>query len=183
VSEANVLHTKLCASASLALKSLWASFINDGSAPAVELDGLQGSAYDMFTPVPLFNMEQLTYISTASVIIMAGVLTGAACIVGLVGMAFAVTSRINIKPLTDSSLLYNADAALIAAKQDPSKGLSNDPEAQLAHEFSPGTVLHCREFAYEHPAALDAAKSDILCRVNITYNNSGTMPNKCDEYC
>ena len=182
-SEANVLHTKLCASASLALKSLWTSNINNGSALVIEDDGLQGTAFETYTAVPLFNTQQLTYISTTNVIIIAGVLTGAACVVGLVGILFAVTSRINVKPVTDSALLYNADAALIATKQDLQKGLSNDPDAQMAHEFSPDTVLHCREFVSEHPASADATKNDILCRVNISYSNTGTIPNKCDEYC
>ena len=184
-SQENYLHTKLCASSSLAMNLLWSNYGVNASTPTSGrgLIGLVGNAYltdDAF--VPLYNIVQLTYISTADAAIIAGVITGSACLVSLVGMVFAVKARINIKPATDSSLLYNADPALIARKQSLLNGLSNDPDGQLALEFRADSVLYCREFASD-PNPSDPTKHKIYERVNISYSTAGPAPNTSVEYC
>ena len=184
--QSNVLHTKLCASSSLALNYLWSAYGFNASldpAQAAALNGLTGNAFKTYDEaVPLYNIVQLTYISTANIAVIAGVITGTACLVSLVGIFFAVTSRVNVKPATDSSLLYNADPALVARKQAFVSELSNDPDGQLALEFSADSVLYCREYAVKYPNPADPGKYDHYCRVNISYDNEGAEPEKSKQY-
>ena len=181
MSESNLLHTKLCAASALALNFLWTNYgLNSSN---IDLDGMVGNAFEIYDAfLPLYNNVQLTYISTANIAVIAGVITASACIVALVGMFFAVTSRINVKPATDSSLLYNADPALVARKQALMAELSNDPRGQLDLEFKADSVLFCREVAVKYPNPADPMKQDTYCRVNICYNDAGEKPNKSNQY-
>ena len=179
----SILHTKLCASGSLALEHLFVNYGIDDSDSELLDAGTVGNAYVNFTvPVPLYHMVQLTYISTADIAVMTGVITGFACLVSAVGMAFALQSRINVKPATDSSLSYNSDPALIATKQALMRGLSNDPHGQMAFEFRADSVLYCRESAVNKPDCADAPQFGTPCRVNISYSNSGSVPNHFRHY-
>ena len=180
----NILHTKLCASTSLALSFLWTSYEVNASSAASGLTGLVGNAFINFDAfVPLYNIVQITRISTTDVVIIAGVITGAACLVCLLATVFALTSRINVKPATDSSLLYNADPALIARKQALMSELSNDPRGQLALEFRSESVLYCRELAVAFPNSADPSKHDTYCRVNISHSDLGPLPDRSRHYC
>ena len=52
--------------------------------------------YDKYdAPVPLYNIVQLTYISTTNVAIIAGVITGSACLVCLLadGLRYHVANQ------------------------------------------------------------------------------------------
>ena len=177
LTEANVLHTKLCAASSLVLDLLYTNsgVANGGSGNITTGNGTVSTQ--------LYSIVQLTYISTTDVIIISVVITGFALVVCLLAIAFAFKSRINVKPATDSSLLYNADPALIAKKQALMSELSNDPRGQMTHEFESDSVLYCRELAVDFPNSADPFKHDTYCRVNISYSNMGALPHKSREYC
>jgi hypothetical protein len=180
----SILHAKLCASSSLALQDLFVNYGLDGSNDS-SLLGMVGNAYiNNSAAVPLHHLVQLTYISTADIALITGAITGFACLVCAVGMAFAAHSLINVKPATDSSLLYNADPSLIARKQALMSGLSNDPHGQLALEFKADSILYCREVTldYSYPDSADPTKHKTYSRVNISYSSKGAAPNAFDHY-
>ena len=183
LSQSNVLHTKLCAATSIALNLLWENYGTNSTTSSSGLNGLVGNAYITYNaPVPLYNVVQLTYISTANVAAIAGVITGCACLVSLVGIVFAVASRINVKPVTDSALLYNADPALLARKQALLSELSNDPQGQLDLEFRPESILYCRELSVKYPDPADPTTVNTFSRVNISYSKAGAVPHQSIRY-
>ena len=175
----NIQHTKLCASASIALSYLFSSYgLTSAEFPRGML-GLTGNAdLNNTADVPLYNIVQLTHISTADIAVIAGVITGCACLVSVLGMFFAITSVINIKPATDSSLLYNADTALIAKKQALQSYLSNDPDKQRDLEFDASSMLYSRDVSVIYP-------SDTYHRVNVSHAPAPAdgVPTKSQLYC
>ena len=178
-SDFNIMHTKLCASASIALNILWTDYGLTNEAVAAGMDGLVGNAFLTYDEdTPLYNIVQLTHISTPDIAIITGVITGCACLVSLVGMAFAIRSGINIKPATDSSLLYNADAALIAKKQALQMYLSNDPDKQRDLEFDAQSMLYSRGVSVNYP-------NDTYHRINVSHAPApaDALPSKSQLYC
>ena len=183
VSGSNVVHSKLCASASLAMELLWANYNTSLIKASMGLDGYVGNAdITNDAAVPLYNVMQLTHISTANAVIIAGVVVGCTCLVSVLGMCYAITSRINIKPATDSSLLYNADAAIWEAKQLLALCLSNDPAKQRELEFRRESMLYCRDYFVTSLNPNDPAKLDEYHRVNVCSHDVGQAPTKSQQY-
>ena len=178
-SESNVLHTKLCASASLALQLLFSGY---GETPAEFVagqSGITGNAVSNNSAlIPLYHIVQLTYVSTAHVAVVVGVIVGCACLVSMQGVIFATSSPINIKPVTDSSLLYNADRALIDKKQALQSFLSNDPDKQREVEFHPSSMLYCRDISVTYG-------QDTYHRLNVCQSPApgDEVPTKSQLYC
>lgn len=180
----NVLHTKLCASASLVLSLLWSNYGQSGDAGAAGSVGFIGNAFNLYDDfVPLYNIVQLTYISTANIAAVVGIVTGCAALVSLLGMAFAITSRINIKPATDSSLLYNADNDMLARKRDFSANLSNDPSKQRDLEFQTGSMLYCRDVSYQVPSPTQPYAVNTHHHLEVCSTSAGEVPSKSQPYC
>ena len=90
----NVLHTKLCAAASLALGILFTTKERSAEEVALGINGFalsgttSGTANSPFSTVQLHNLVQVTYISTANVAIIVCVVTSCACFVSLLGTLF-----------------------------------------------------------------------------------------------
>ena len=183
VTQSNILHTKLCAAASLALSSLWTNYNVSLTEVSMGQDGYIGNAdITNDAPVPLYNIVQLTHISTANAATIAGVIVGCACLVSMLGMYYAISSRVNIKPATDTSLLYNADDDVIQRKRALNHELSNDPAKQRELEFRRESMLYCRDFTLTYQNLTNPAKLDEYHRVNVCSVNVGNVPAKSQQY-
>ena len=115
-------------------------------------------------------------VRVANVAIIAGVITGSAGLVSLIGMTFAMRSWINIKPVRHSSLLYNADDAFIARKRAQRLYLSNDPSRQRDLECQPESMLFCRDVLCKLPGPNQSSTVDSYHRVNVYHFPVGICP-------
>ena len=184
--DANYLHAKLCAGASLGLELLWENYGrtlgNAGNATAVASQGNAFGLYDR--SLPLHNLVILTYISTVSMALIVGTLVGAAWIICMVGMTFAQLADVNIKAPSDISLLYNVDEEIVSRKRY-TIGASNDPDQQCRMSFDPAALLFCREAdSYSAPTG---GKLVTGKRVAISYGTKaapppGDLPNTRYDY-
>ncbi len=183
----NIAHSKICAAVALVLNLLWTSYgpgETDRSV-AAGVGGTTGNAFVTYTePLPLYNIVQLTHISTTVVVIIAGVLAGCAWVVSLLGMVFAIRSRINIKPATDSSLLHTIpmDATSPHSKQALGWRPSNDPAKQRELEFRPESMLYCRDVTITYQNPYNPAMLDEYHRINVSSNTGGEVPIKSQTY-
>ena len=184
VSQSNILHTKLCAAASLAMSFLWTNYNVSLTAVSMGEDGYIGNAYiTNDAPVPLYSIVQLTRISTANAATIAGVIVACACLVSVLGMCYAISSRVNIKPATDTSLAYNADDDFIAKKRALIRFLSNDPIKQREFEFKPENVLYCRDLSLSLPDPNHPSTTSTYHRVDVGYAPGGKLPTPTQDYC
>ena len=159
----NYMHSTVCSSVSQTLANLW---------------GIAQPNYNL-TAVPLFNGLQIqTFVSSLHMAVLTGSVSVATLLVCLVGMTYSEWSPINIKDATENALIEALSKDVLKRKRKTPT--TNDPAKQrelaFKHTDADEVILYCRENKYVDENGIG------ICKVSISYDPKGDLPDKGTDY-